>query len=294
MSSTLFAVETNQPDVKISLKGTSINLSFSPGIGALGIKQSALESWIKTGAEAVADYYHGFPVKNLNIIINASGGKRVNGTTYAGLKPLIVLNIGDQLSLKKLKADWVLVHEMVHLAFPSVSKSHHWMEEGLATYVEPVVRVQAGLLSEKDAWRWILTGVPKGQPKSGDRGLDYTPTWGRTYWGGALFCLLADYEIRKQTQNRSNLGVALRAITKSGGNMQREGLWSITEAFKIGDKATGTKVLMTQYQSMRDKPVKVDLKKIWKKLGVSFVGRKVVFDDKAPQHTLRHAIFSKK
>ena len=40
----------------------------------------------------------------------------------------------------------MLTHEMVHLAFPSVDDKHHWIEEGIATYVEPIARIQAGNL----------------------------------------------------------------------------------------------------------------------------------------------------
>ena len=42
--------------------------------------------------------------------------------------------------------------------------------------------------------------MPKGLPQAGDQGLDNTGTWGREYWGGAMFCLLADIEIRKATK----------------------------------------------------------------------------------------------
>lgn len=281
-------------DSQIKINGSVISVSFAPNLNTLQMNQQSLLEWINTGAKAVADYYDGFPVKTLDIVINRGGGKRVNGTTYAGLKPLIVLSIGNKMSLKKLQTDWVLVHELVHLAFPSVRKNHHWMEEGLATYVEPIVRVRAGLMTEQQAWRWILSGVPKGQPKSGDKGLDYTPTWGRTYWGGALFCLVVDYEIRQQTNNKYNIGDALRAITKAGGTMQNEDLWSITDALEIGDKATGKTVLMSTYHAMKDKPVKVDLLSMWEKLGVTLIDKQVVFDETAPQMTLRRTFFEGK
>jgi hypothetical protein len=41
----------------------------------------------------------------------------------------------------------------------------------------------------------MVSGMPQGEPQRGDRGLDGTHTWGRTYWGGAMFCLLTDVEI---------------------------------------------------------------------------------------------------
>jgi hypothetical protein len=42
----------------------------------------------------------------------------------------------------------------------------------------------------------------RGEPGPGDGGLDDTDSWGRTYWGGALFCLLADVRFRERTGNR--------------------------------------------------------------------------------------------
>ena len=64
-----------------------------------------------------------------------------------------------------------------------------WLLEGNATYVEPVARAQAMQLDPAMVWRWSMEGMPKGQPLPGDLGLDNTPTWGRIYWGGALFWL---------------------------------------------------------------------------------------------------------
>ena len=73
------------------------------------------------------------------------------------------------------------MHELTHLAFPSVPARHRWIEEGLATYVEPIARAQAGLLDHATAWSELRRGLPKGLPAPGDGGLDHTPTWGRTF-----------------------------------------------------------------------------------------------------------------
>ena len=40
-----------------------------------------------------------------------------------------------------------MTHEMVHLAFPSVAREHHWIEEGITTYVEPIARAETGELA---------------------------------------------------------------------------------------------------------------------------------------------------
>jgi predicted metalloprotease with PDZ domain len=131
------------------------------------------------------------------------------------------------------------------MSFPNLPDENHWMEEGLATYVEPIARVEAGQLDAKTIWRDMMDGMPKGEPGAGDEGLDRTHTWGRTYWGGALFCLVADIEIRKETKNRKGLQDALRAIVAAGGTIDQD--WPITRAIEIEEKATGTQVMRDMY-----------------------------------------------
>jgi hypothetical protein len=151
-----------------------------------------------------------------------------------------------------LRDDWVMTHEMVHLAFPSVPHEHHWIEEGIATYVEPIARSQVGDLSPEIVWRELVDGLPKGLPASGDRGLDNTHTWGRTYWGGALFCLLADVEIHRRTHNLYGLQDALRGIVRAGGNMEHD--WPLARVLKAGDDVIGLPVLMELYDRMKASP----------------------------------------
>ena len=56
------------------------------------------------------------------------------------------MRIGQHTTQADLDDDWMMTHELVHMAFPSLPDDQHWMEEGLSTYVEPVARVQTGEL----------------------------------------------------------------------------------------------------------------------------------------------------
>ena len=168
-----------------------------------------------------------------------------------------------------------MTHEMVHLAFPSVAEQHHWIEEGLATYVEPVARVRAGELTAPRIWGDMLDGMPQGLPQAGDRGLDHTATWGRTYWGGALFCLLADIEIRERTNNRKGLEDALRGILDAGGSIETEG--ELTQILDTADAAIGVSVMHPLYDRMKATPVPVDLANLWRQLGVKSTATKFFF-----------------
>jgi hypothetical protein len=58
----------------------------------------------------------------------------------------------------------------------------------------------------------------------------------------------------------------------------------------VGDAATGTDVLITQYQAMRLEAVSPDLDALWRDLGVRVDGDAVEFDDDAPLAAIRRAI----
>jgi hypothetical protein len=198
------------------------------------------------------------------------------------------ISVGRHTTLGDLHNDWELTHEMVHFSFPSVADRHHWIEEGIATYVEPIARASVGILTTEQVWGEMLRDMPQGLPQAGDRGLDHTHTWGRTYWGGAIFCLMADVEIRKRTGNAKGLQDALHAINRAGGTIEAD--WPLESAFKIGDKATDGSTLMELYDQMASKPVAVDLPRLWAQLGVRASARGVVLDDQAPWSAIRSGI----
>jgi hypothetical protein len=253
------------------------------------VSAEELLAWIRAAANAVTEYYGHFPVKHLTLRIRAGNGSGVrHGVTYPRGGGLILISVGQETTVDDLKNDWTLTHEMTHLAFPDMPDSHHWIEEGIATYVEPVARAQMGQLSVAEMWREFIRDMPKGEPGPDDEGLDNTHTWGRTYWGGALFCLVADVQIRENTHNKKGLQHALRGILDHGGDITQD--WEIEKALSIGDKATGTTVLQELYAQMRDKPVTVDLDKLWKKLGLALKDGEVIFDDKAADAAIRKAI----
>lgn len=277
------------PGQTISVCGSTIDISFE---GATeGVSRDDLLNWIKRAATAVCTYYGKYPVSHLTLDVHVRGGPGVHhGVTYpADGGGMITISVGSSTTVAQLNSDWMLTHEMIHLAFPSMAENHHWIEEGISVYVEPVARVQAGQLSAKDMWRDVVRDMPQGEPQTGDQGLDRTHTWGRTYWGGAMFCLVADVRIREQTHNRMGLQDALRGILNAGGVITQD--WDIERAFAVGDKATGTTVLTDLYHEMDDQPAPVDLGALWTKLGIRRnADGSVDFVSGAPLANIREAI----
>ena len=128
-----------------------------------------LLAFIERTAEAVGAYFGGFPVPRTSIQIDLGAGRRGFGqgnARFVGL-PRIRLVLGSETEPDDLRRDWVLAHELVHLGFPSVNESHHWMEEGLATYVEPIARARAGELPAAKVWSDLVEHLPRGLPAPG-------------------------------------------------------------------------------------------------------------------------------
>ena len=248
-----------------------------------------LLAWITRSATIVAHYYNQFPTPTLHIRVVPEDGDGVrSGKTFGYNGGFIRVQVGRQVTLDQLNDDWVLVHEMTHLALPEVGDEHAWLSEGLAVYIEGIARVQAGNRTQTDVWSEELRAMPRGLPQAGDRGLDHTHTWGRTYWGGAMFCLLADVEIHRRTQNRFGLQDAMRAIVRDSGGLVTE--WPIERVLKTGDAAVGAPVLEELYAQMKDTPVKPDLMELWRKLGVEPAGSSVRLTDDAPLAQVRQSI----
>jgi len=245
--------------------------------------------WVKNSARAVESYYGHFPVNRLRVDVVISAGQGIQtGKAFGISGPLIRVGIGRDSRLFHLNNDWVMTHEMVHLAFPGLSEQHGWLLEGMATYIEPIARYHIGQYSEKQVWIDLVENLPKGLPKAGDRGLDNTHSWGRTYWGGALFCLLADIQIHQKTNNEKGLRDALVAINNKGGDITQS--WDIVDALSLGDKETGTTVLTDLYHQMKSLPVDVDLAGYWKQLGIKYNNGTIKFNDNASLAEIRKKI----
>lgn len=279
--------------------GATIEVTFAPG--KFDLPRASVLAWISNAANAVSEYFGRFPVERPRLMVRPSEGRGgvFHGTTFGGRRgafsqPAFTrISVGQSTTEKQLDDDWMMTHEFIHMAFPDVSgesDEHHWMEEGMATYIEPIARAQIGRMSPERVWGDFVRDMPQGLPQAGDQGLDRTPTWGRTYWGGAIFWLLADVGIREATHNQKGLQDAMRGILEAGGNITED--WTVDRVAEVGDHATGTTVIAELYKQMKTTAVPTDLDEMWRRMGVQVKSGVVTFNDRAPLAEIRKAITS--
>jgi len=255
----------------------------------LPLPRPIIVEWVRRAAVAVTNYLGRYPVKELSLTIEPGGRGSVNHGVTHGARDIEV-RLGRRAEAADLNHDWILTHEMFHLAFPTLQDRYLWMMEGLSDYLEPVARGRVGQLTPEEVWREFVEGLPQGLPAEGDRGLDNTFTRERIYWGGNLYWLLADVRIREKTNNRRSVDDAIRAILDAGGN--GDATWSLERVLKVGDKVTQTTVLKDLHDELGPKPGAVDLDALWKQLGVKYNRGAIMFDNAAPDAGIRIAITS--
>jgi hypothetical protein len=255
----------------------------------LSLDDAQVKAWVRSAVDAIAAYLGKFPVERTLVVVQrGTPGNPTRGVTLGAGGPGVLLRVGDDVTPATTRADWVLVHELLHVVLPSLSHDHAWLGEGIPSYVEPIVRLRAGLVTPEKLWGDLVDGLPQGLPEAGDKGLENTHTWGRTYWGGSLFCLMADVAIREQTRGARGFDDVVRGVVATGANV--ESRWEVKQLIDAGDAATGTHVLHDLYDTLALAPGTVDLPALWAKLGVKSTAGSVTFDDTAPLATVRRGI----
>jgi hypothetical protein len=278
-----------QTDMQLLQVGDSqVEVHFDDGFEADLVKTAM--PWIRRATNAVALFLGRLPLARFEILILAVPGAGIKGgTAFAEPAPFLRIRVGRETRHAHFDDDWILVHEMLHLAIPQVAQAHNWLHEGIATYAEGAARVLAGDIPAARWWGELMRGLPQGLPKAGDRGLDHTPTWGRTYWGGALFCLLADVQMRRTSDTRHGLRDALQGLLAAGGSYAVE--WPIERVLAAADSSIGQTALTQLYARMKDRPEAVDLEALWRNLGVRrALGAWPTLADDAPLSAVRRAI----
>jgi predicted metalloprotease with PDZ domain len=255
-----------QRGTQLDVAGGRINVVFADD--APGLNKELVLRWVRKSAQAMSTYFGTYPTQAYGLLIVSTTGDGVgHATTYGYRGSATRIYIGVEAGERAFAKDWVLVHEMVHTALPDLPRRTLWVQEGSATWIEPIARAQAGDLSVSEVWRQAIDGMPKGVPAYGSDGMNGTQEWGRLYWGGAIFWLEAEIAIYRQSGGRFLLCNALRAVNRASGGNTAD--WSPEEMMAVGDRATGTTALTNLYEKFSSHAIDGSLADLFERLGVA-------------------------
>ena len=118
-------------DEQLQVGGADVVVEFN-STPAPPLRKLVLD-WVTKSAKAVTTYYKKFPVSAVHIHILLYDGRGTrSGHTDGWNGSSIRIAVGKKSRASDFAEDWMMTHEMVHLAFPSVATAHHWIEEGQA------------------------------------------------------------------------------------------------------------------------------------------------------------------
>ncbi|MBX3230979.1 MAG: hypothetical protein KIT84_36580 [Labilithrix sp.] len=250
---------------------------------------SAIREWVEEAANVTVPLFGRFPVDRATLFVVPAKGEDevVFGKVLSLAGASVVVVLGDKMPASARHKDWVLVHELFHLGFPTFRGEGRWLGEGLATYYEPILRARAGWTSEAEVFRQFARNMPRGQPPRGSSaGLSARDDLDTIYWGGAMFCLAADVRIREETRGKRSLDDVIRAALDKGGDATR--VWTVRDVVALADKVTGTNVLSEMYERHAARGERIDLDALLSSLGVSADGKEV--DETRPLAWIRRGI----
>jgi len=201
-----------------SAAGTSID------VARLGARPSDehIRRWLSRAVQATASAGDRFPRKHLHFIIAPQQDQEmavVFGMVRRGGGSSVLLLSSPDATVEQLEADWVAVHELSHLWLPPLYSKDRWISEGVATYLQEVLRARCGFQTSERAWTRLQAGFERGRRSgtgrrlaSESRNMNRTGAYHRVYWAGAAFALEADVRLRKSSKGEMTL---LRAISEA-------------------------------------------------------------------------------
>lgn len=250
----------------LAVSGARLDVAL---LGApLAMGDPATLGWLKESASCVANLFGRFPTNATVFVVPVHGASEVVfGRVMSLAGASVALLFGDQTKAATAHENWVVVHELFHLGCPSFVGEGRWLEEGLATYYEPILRERAGWISEAELWSHFVHEMPRGLRDPSDRpAIEERDDVDSTYWGGALFAFLADVRIRRMTGNARSLDDVMRAVLSRAGDATHTS--TVADFLRVGDEATGTHELTRVYESWAERGENADLDALWRELGI--------------------------
>jgi hypothetical protein len=180
-------------------------------------------AWLGQAAREVGTVRKAFPHPRITVRVVPvpdSDSPALFGMVQWSSPPSISILVGQDTTTESFARDWVAIHEMLHLAHPTLMPRVAWLSEGLATYYTELARARSGRQTAQRAWQELTEGFSRGQASCGPRTMAEVVAregdWSGIYWTGAFFALHLDVELRRVTHGRARLDDVLELLATRG------------------------------------------------------------------------------
>lgn len=281
----------------LPVTGGTMRAIILPGFPAEA--SAVLTAWLQRSAIVASLPGAAFPVADAQVIIAPTSPSPFPihfGHTGRSGGASIVLFVPTDIGADALQADWIAVHEFSHLWHPFIRRDDAWLSEGLATYLQEVLRARAGLVTPAAVWQRLYEGAQLGRETTHDlseetRRMAFESNYRRVYWAGAAIALMIDVELRKASAGRLSLDGLLARLRREPA-LYLAGM-SAQELLGHLDRLAGVRAcepIAARYTS-GSLP---DLSALYRELGVipGADASEVRFDAHAPSAALRDAIMT--
>ena len=278
----------------VKIPGANIRLAI---IGNLSTQQkNKLKQWIEESVASVTAVNGRLPQASPQVLVVGIGPRNeavVHGQVLRGGGLATVFYVDETRPLDEFSGDWTATHEFSHMLIPYISTRDRWLSEGLASYYQNVLRARDGRLSETQAWQNLYEGFKRGENNTKGGSLAQATRNGRrstmrVYWSGAALMMMADIQLRHQSDGRQSLDTALYALSECC--MENGKTWRARDMFAQLDRLTGTEIFMEIYQDHVHTDGFPDIQPVWENLGIHTRHNQVVLSEDAPLASVRNAI----
>lgn len=218
--------------------------------------QQDIIRWVDANLNSLYQVYDQLPVDDLQIIVVPVGHDREPvpwAQVMRGGGNAVHLYIDETRPATEFMNDWVLAHELSHLLHPRLTAEGKWISEGMASYYQNVLRARSGLLTQEQAWTKMLAGFERGRQgtshhntlKQDSETMMRNRAFMRVYWSGAAISLMADTQLRRQSNNKQSLDTVLKKFKDCC--LPTHNPWSAQRFIAKLDELSNSKIFSSLY-----------------------------------------------
>jgi len=293
----LWAAQVMALETQISRQGRTLELHISDEFDPAARRE--LRTWVEFSAGALEQVFGHWPRQRWRVRVqplSAAGDDPIPWATVRRERiDVIEYFVTPRADARQLMDEWTGYHEMAHLLIPYRGWGDTWFSEGLATYYQNLLRARAGVFDERAMWQAFHDGFQRGAADSAFDGQALAAVsdamrrnggYMRVYWSGAWYFLKADTRLRRQSQGRLTLDIALARLNACCATAHLP----VPQIVARLDELNRVYVFEPLYDTLRASTALPAYTDLFKSLGIDIVAGEVRLQDTGPGAELRRQI----